>query len=198
MDYINGALLFVDLELKGVDILPGFWETLSGHSHIRNLALSNALINTADTPGFYKTCMRLESLWIRDIYLEDGIRPGNMTFERMRKLDMNGINLIHNEYQRDLILRSPRLESLVWEIDSMLGSVEPAPNREWPPIKKLHLECCSEDMSWAFMLNRVRDAPGNIDDLRLFGCELGTEFYAIGSIVLLSETGSSEGSGCHY
>jgi len=175
MDCINGALFFVDLELKGVDVLPGFWETLSGHSHIRNLALSNALINTADTPGFWKTCMRLESLRIHDLYLEDGILPGNMTFERMRKLDMNGIDLTYDEYQRDLILQSPRLKSLAWKINSMLGFDEPARNSQWPPIRKLDLECCTEDMSWAFILNRVRNAPGNIDDLRLFGCELGTE-----------------------
>jgi len=177
MDRISGTPSLVDLELSGVDFVPGFWETLSGHPHIRNLALSNASIKADDTLGFWKMCMKLKGLRMRNFFFRDGVRPRNMVFDRMRKLDMNGADLIRDAHQLDLILQSPKLESLEWEIGRLKGISKQASNRPWPLIRKLHIFSYAEDMDWAFLLNGIGANPWNIVDLRLHGWGLDKEAF---------------------
>ncbi|KAF9357339.1 hypothetical protein BGX34_009422 [Mortierella sp. NVP85] len=179
MDLVTMAPLLVDLKLTRMHLAPSFWETLSTHPHIRSLTLSRTPIEEDDTPGFWKTCMKLESLKF-DIDFECGNGfPRNVVFDRMRSLDMAGYNLIHHSpYQLHLILQSPMLESLNWEIDSLKEIEECFTNSRWPQLKKLHIKGFDiKDKELAFILNRVGNSQGRIEDFDLVNCNLGTQVF---------------------
>jgi hypothetical protein len=166
-----------------VDVPPSFWETLSTHPHIKNLALSFMRLQEDDTPDFWKTCMKLESLNIRRIDINNGDGfPRNVVFGWMRKLSMSVGYTIPNDYQLDLVLQSPMLETLEWEVDQLLVVRERFIDCRWPQFKALHLSGIHlKDKELEFMLNVSGGDLGIIDDLQLWHCEIGAQaFEALG------------------
>ncbi|KAK3819493.1 MAG: hypothetical protein J3Q66DRAFT_428073 [Benniella sp.] len=178
MDPVTMAPSLIDLELCKVDMPPSFWETLSTHPHIRKLDLSDMRLKKDDTPGFWKTCMKLESLNI-DIYFEDdGGIPRNVVFDQMRNLNMRGMDLNQNPYQLHLILQSPMLEFLNWEIDSLKEIEERIIDSRWRQLKKLRINgVFVTDNELAFLLNAVGNGHGGIEDLALHRCDLETRVF---------------------
>ncbi|KAF9357340.1 hypothetical protein BGX34_009423 [Mortierella sp. NVP85] len=175
MDPIIMAPSLVDLRLHGVDLPPSFWETLSTHPHIKHLDLSCMRLKIDDTPGLWRTCMKLESLRI-NIRFNDGGIPRNAVFDRMRSLHMEGIDSARNPEQLDLILRCPMLESLDWFIFELPEIEERFTDCLWPQLKKLHVMATRiTDKESALFLNGVGSGLGGIEDLKLGFCELGTQ-----------------------
>ncbi|KAK3804645.1 MAG: hypothetical protein J3Q66DRAFT_408073 [Benniella sp.] len=117
MDFTSLTPLLVDSELMSVGTNQGFWERLSEHPHLRTLALLKMRFETHATPGLWKTCMKLESLEMEHVEIKDEGRLRNVVFDRMRNL-MTGTKLKNEPYQLDLILQSPMLDSLDWEIQT--------------------------------------------------------------------------------
>ncbi|KAF9345048.1 hypothetical protein BGX34_005069 [Mortierella sp. NVP85] len=176
MDPTTMAPSLVDLRLYRVDVPPSFWEALSTHPHIKHLDLSCMHLKEDDTPGFWRTCMNLESLKM-NIYFKGGDGfPRNVVFGRMRKLYVIGDDPLRDAYQSDLILQCPMLESLDWFILELPEIEDRFTHRLWPQPKKLHIRGCRiKDKDWAFILNRVGNGLGWIEDLKLGNCELGTQ-----------------------
>jgi hypothetical protein len=121
--------------------------------------------------------VKLESLEIDDIDFEDGDGfPTNVVFDRMRKLNLAGHNLVDDEYQLDLIFQTPILESLEWTIDVLSVIKDRFAQHLWPQLKKLHIISFDfKDKESAFILNGVWSGLGGIEDLKLGYCELGTQ-----------------------
>ncbi|KAF9357338.1 hypothetical protein BGX34_009421 [Mortierella sp. NVP85] len=129
-----------------------------------------------DTPGFWRACMKLESLKMNIRFKGGDGFPRNVVFDRMRKLYMVGDNLLQDAYQSDLILQSPMLESLDWVIDEVSGIKDRFTHRLWPQPKKVHIRgSCIKDEELAFILNGARSGLEGIEDLELGDCELGTQ-----------------------
>ncbi|KAF9357341.1 hypothetical protein BGX34_009424, partial [Mortierella sp. NVP85] len=179
MDPVTMAPSLIKLELCNVDLPPSFWETLSTHPHIRNLGLSDMCLKKDDTSGFWKTCMKLESLEIGGVYFKDGDGfPRNAVFDQMRSLNMRGTALYHLPYQLHLIHQSPMLESLDWEIDTLREIEERIIDSCWPQLKKLRIRGpFITDDELAFILNAVGKGHGGVEDLVLHDCDLETRVF---------------------
>jgi hypothetical protein len=97
-----------------------------------------------------------------------------MAFDRLRILDMTATTLQQDEYQLDLILQSPMLNSLKWEFRNIAVVKERIPNTQWPPLTKLDINSYLQDAELASILNRIGNGHGCIADLRLYLCEMNT------------------------
>jgi len=176
MDLVTMAPSLVDLKLTRMHLAPSFWETLSTHPHIKHLDLSSMRLKKDDTPGFWKTCIKLESLTMNIDFEGDGGIPRNVVFDQMRSLHLEGIDFDRNPEQWNLILQCPMLESLEWMLVKLPKIKERFTDSIWPQLKKLHIACSRiKDEESAFFLNGVGSGLGGIEDLELCVCELGTQ-----------------------
>jgi len=175
MDFAKSTPLLVDLKMANVyHTHPAFWEKLSEHPHLRTLTISDMRIEPDDTPGLWKTCMKLESLQMDHVSIEDTGRPRNVGFYRMRKLSMMGGD-VKELYQLDLILLSPILESLEWEITNLMAIAEQSLSIHWPRLKRLHIDCryhAEEDL--AYILEDIGKGQGGLIEFG-FSCPMGTQ-----------------------
>ncbi|KAF9357334.1 hypothetical protein BGX34_009417 [Mortierella sp. NVP85] len=175
MDLTAMAPSLVSLELASADVALAFWETLSEHSHIRNLFLEHIWLHDGDLPGLWKTCVKLESLQMYYVKIEDGGSLGNVVFDRLRKLELYATDLSDVTYQLQLILQSPILESLDWVLNGLTVTGERAVNSHWPHLKQLRIDSCIDDTELALMLNGIGSGLGSLNDLGLFNCTLRTQ-----------------------
>jgi hypothetical protein len=132
----------VTLHLYSVTVTPTSWDTLSTHPHIRNLCLSEIRINVECEPIFWKTCKKLESLELNDVFFDVGLLPTNVVFDRMRQLCISKATELDTTTQLDLMLRCPRLEDLNWFCynisDGQIVPIHhPIWDGRWPHLNKL-------------------------------------------------------------
>jgi hypothetical protein len=192
--------ILVDLKLAAVKTPPRFWTTLSKHPHLRHLDLRHILFKADVSIGLWRTCMNLETLRMRYLWMDDGSRPGNVVFGRLRQLRLN-TNLLDDTYL-DLLLQSPKLESLELEVGGYAVTKERTVKVDWPRLKKLHVSGCRQDTDLEFIFKRVeggtRDIAGQEPYLsgpdkqtpRIFGSHFGTlvDVNLISSVVISSST----------
>ncbi|KAK3819497.1 MAG: hypothetical protein J3Q66DRAFT_438659 [Benniella sp.] len=164
MDLTTLTPSLVDLQLTGeYRQRPAFWDMLSEHPHLKTLTLSNMLIDTHVTPGFWKTCMKLESLRLNYVNIEDAGCSRDKIFDRMRSLSIAipSANTMIEPHYMDMILQSPRLESLEWDSVTLATVKQQSLNRHWPHLRKLFISCDIYEAEDEVDLSYVLEAIGN-------------------------------------
>ncbi|KAF9353867.1 hypothetical protein BGX34_011334 [Mortierella sp. NVP85] len=180
LDLTETCPLLAHLALAYVKVAPMSWTAMSTHSHIKSLKLWDVHVETDSAPLFWKACQKLENLEMGQVIIEGGI-PEEMVLDRMRKLTMTLMGELDEAEQMDLILQSPHLEFLIWEVDEF-GSANagtlirrPIQNNHWPHLDKLHIGCDFLETDLASLLGGAGHGLGNIVDLRLSNCQVGPQ-----------------------
>jgi hypothetical protein len=181
MDLTTKAPMLVDLKLVCVKTPLRFWDTLSKHPHLRNLCLKHIPFKVDGLPGFWRTCMNLERFEMHHAKMEAGCRPWNVVFDRLRHLKLGATNLLEDTYLLDLMIQSPRLESLDLMIWGSVAIKEQPLIGDWPYLKKLYIGGSTEDAHLAFIFKRVREGAGNIVDVEPYLSGLDTQARVFGS-----------------
>ncbi|KAF9353869.1 hypothetical protein BGX34_011336 [Mortierella sp. NVP85] len=177
MDLFKMAPLLVNLSLGSVEVAPAIWESLAAHPHIRKLGLNNVRIKAVDALGFWEACRRLESLEMDYVTIEGGGVPRDLVFDRLCNLAMRITDKMDEAKQMDLILQSPNLRCLDWNVGPFKSSNggtlihHPIRNHHWPHFNKLHMSCHLSDADLASILGGI----GNIVDLHLSHCLSGLQ-----------------------
>ena len=142
MNLTTQTPMLIDLTLTDVRIPWTFWGMLSTHRHLKHLSLAALDIKANSASGLWKTCMRLESLQMNNVLIEEGGRPKDMVFGQLRQLNISeGRGVTTSSYPLDVVLRSPMLESLELKVDfdeRFRGSTKTG---NWAHLKKLHVSC---------------------------------------------------------
>jgi hypothetical protein len=145
--------------------------------------------------------MRLESLEMFYVDIEDGGRPVNEVFDGIRQLQLTAPewvddgntpeDLCIHMYLLDLILRSPNLESLELDIEDRGFIRELRVDGGWPHLKKLKLDGCILDRYLDFIFKRGSYRPGlNTQASKALGSHFGSlvDVDLLGSVPVSSST----------
>jgi hypothetical protein len=112
MNITTMAPMLADLTLVGVTAPSTFWETLSTHPSIRHLDLAYLSLDVDDASGLWRTCIKLESLQMANVGIDDRCRPENVVFAQLRQLRLHSPDFLEgSSYHMNLMLQSPMLES---------------------------------------------------------------------------------------
>jgi len=173
--------VLVNLDLTCVKMTTATWRAISAHTHIRILKLTHLEVDAVDAPGFWETCREMEALQMTNVTIDGGSIPKGVSFDRLRNLVMLKIAKLDEADQLDLVLRSPKLESLQWSIDTFrsVGKRTLLSNsfqdNHWPHLNKLHIYGDLQDTDVASILRGVGNSLGRFADLKLSRCLLQTQ-----------------------
>jgi len=108
--------------------------------------------------------MKLESLYMRYIDLEEGSRPENVVFDRLRQLKLCSDSWQDDSCVLDLMLQSPMLESLyLWNWGRVTNKLEQPLMGDWPHLKKVYVGC-KVDAQLAFIFKELGMISGTFLD----------------------------------
>ncbi|KAF9364894.1 hypothetical protein BGX34_012202 [Mortierella sp. NVP85] len=175
MDLTTKTPILVDLTLVAVIAPSDFWDTLSKHPHLRHLYLAHLIVKVDDAPGLWKTCMKLESLQMHYVGIEEGGRPENVVFDGLRQLHLTSPGSIDDKYVLDLMIQSPMLESLELDISDYGFLRDRRANGNWPHLKKLLVDGCIRDAELNFIFKRVENDLGSTASLEPYRSGLHTQ-----------------------
>lgn len=153
------------LSLNTVDLSTLSWRSLSTHHHIKEMSLYRIKVKTEDTPAFWETCTKLESLTLMLVTIEGTGVPSHMAFTRIRELMVSDIKQLNAHGQMNLILRCPNLENLSWfttgwEQDLSLDQC--MQHGRWPHLRRLSVGDLILDSHFATILEGIGEDHGGL------------------------------------
>ncbi|KAF9352895.1 hypothetical protein BGX34_011914 [Mortierella sp. NVP85] len=176
MNLTTQTPMLVDLKLTCVNVQWSFWSALSNNRHLKHLSLVYLTIKVNDAPSLWKTCMRLESLQMEYVLIEEGGRPKDMVFDKLRQLKFHASRATYSSYLMDVMLQSPMLESLELEVSLNTGFRGSTKSGDWGHLKKLHVSGYQEDADLAFIFKKERHGIGNMVSVKEpFSSGLGSQ-----------------------
>ncbi|KAF9352893.1 hypothetical protein BGX34_011912 [Mortierella sp. NVP85] len=193
MNLTTKAPMLVDLTLAGGYVPSTFWIALSKHPHLEHLSLAHLTFKAEDAPRLWRTCMRLESLRMEYVTVEERGRPRNMVFDRLRQLTLGTSKYLNGSYLMDVMLQSPMIESLELHIGGYKGFRGSTMNGDWVHLKKLYVYGNYEYVDLAFIFKEVGKGLGNVavmepyrsgSDIQVFKA-LGSHFSALVDVDLV-------------
>jgi hypothetical protein len=163
MNLTTKAPMLVDLTLSGGYIPSIFWIALSKHPHLKHLSLAHLTFKADDALRLWRTCMNLESLQMRVVVVQRRDRPPrNMVFDRLRQLTYIGATWLDGSFFLDIVVQSPRLESLeLTAYGHWIFLDPPTAIGDWPYLKKVFISGWKEDTNMDFIFKRVGQGQQN-------------------------------------
>ncbi|KAF9352894.1 hypothetical protein BGX34_011913 [Mortierella sp. NVP85] len=162
MNLTTKAPMLVDLTLTGGYVPSIFWIALSKHPHLKRLSLAHLTFQAEDALRLWRTCMNLESLQMRVVSVERRDRPPrNMVFDRLRQLKYIGTTWIDGSFFLDIVIQSPRLESLELIVYHWIFFDPPTAIGDWPCLKKVFIAGWKADTNMDFIFKRVEQGQQN-------------------------------------
>jgi hypothetical protein len=173
MNLTTQTPMLVALKLTCVNVQWTFWSALSNNRHLKHLSLLYLTIKVNDAPSLWKTCMKLESLRMEYVSVEEGCGPMNVVFDQLRQLKLYAGRGVKSSYFMDVMLQSPMLESLELQAGFNMDFRGSTKNGDWVHLKKLYV---STDADLAFIFKRERHGLGNMVSVKEpFSSGLGTQ-----------------------
>jgi len=167
MDLTTKTPMLAYLKLYGVNIPSTLWISLSEHPHLRHLSLKYLRIEVDDAPRFWRVCMNLEALEMWGIKMEEGGRPMNMVFDRLRQVTYSGPTGFTPMVSIfiAIVVQSPMLEFFKLDNYGQWMSLEPlAATGDWPHLKKVIIRGWEKNAHLDFIFKRVgKDLQNTVD-----------------------------------
>jgi len=165
MNLTTQTPMLVDLTLTCVEIQWTFWDTLSNHRNLRRLCLARLEIKANGAPGLWKTCMRLESLQMNNVLIEEGGHPKDMVFGKLRQLKFHANRTTDSPYLMDAMLRSPMLESLELQVDFDERFRGRTKDGSWVHLRRLYVNSYQEDVYPDFIARLMANGNWSMGDM---------------------------------
>ncbi|KAI8354829.1 hypothetical protein B0O80DRAFT_449807 [Mortierella sp. GBAus27b] len=157
-----------EVVLISVKVDAASWSLISLHQHITKLSLYYMEIKAADSQAFWEACLKLESLSLDNVTIEDGWIPTNVSFAHMHTLTVFQVHQLDRNSQLQLILQCPELKVLLWsstfqEEEPFVSMVDTITTNCWPHLNQLTLNCGLQSKE----LTSILEAVGNLVTLKL-------------------------------
>ncbi|KAF9166617.1 hypothetical protein BGX21_000323 [Mortierella sp. AD011] len=167
---LNLSLLHITLVRLDGSLFSALWKAISQLPRLKTLRLLSVSIDseTVDAEALWEACANAEKLYILGSVFAaiNGIAAHlishRIRFLHVRAIKREGEGSDSNLKQLELIRRCPKLEELVWRVDSEYDShvtelfVEDIAQGRWPALERLSFGYNMADEQLEPIINRIR------------------------------------------